>query len=170
MTGTDRHWYVVMTQPHAELKAVSHLERQGFEVYLPRFLKRRRHARRTEIVAAPLFPRYAFVGVDVTAQRWRAIHSTVGVARLVGSGDTPVRVGREIVDSLKRMQDDAGYVSLPQRPAFRPGDAVRVVEGAFASCLGLVDGLSDGERVAILLDMLGRKVRVLVGIDAISAA
>ena len=34
--------------------------------YLPRYLKRRRHARRVDIVAAPLFPRYLFVAIDMT--------------------------------------------------------------------------------------------------------
>ena len=45
-------WYVVQTQPHAESKAVEHLARQGFGAYLPRYLKRRRHARKVELIAA----------------------------------------------------------------------------------------------------------------------
>jgi transcriptional antiterminator RfaH len=80
------HWYVVQTRPHAEVRAAQHLQRQGFATYLPRHLKRRRHARRTEIVAAPLFPRYLFVLVDMATQRWRSIHSTIGVSRLVCNG------------------------------------------------------------------------------------
>jgi transcriptional antiterminator RfaH len=39
-------WYVVQTHVHAETKAVLHLDRQGYATYLPRYLKRRRHARR----------------------------------------------------------------------------------------------------------------------------
>ena len=50
-------WYAVYTQPHAETKAAWHLNRQGFEIYVPRYLKRRRHARKIETVAVPLFPR-----------------------------------------------------------------------------------------------------------------
>ncbi len=163
-------WYVVLTQPRAELEAAMHLQRQGFEAYLPRYRKRRRHARRTEIVAAPLFPRYLFVGADLTAQRWRAIHSTVGVARLVCYGEAPARVADTIIDSLKTMQDEGGHVCLRERPQFRPGEGIRVVEGAFSSCLGLFEGMTDSERVAILLDLLGRKVRVSIGIDCIAAA
>jgi len=41
---SHKNWYAVQTQPNAEMKAVAHLARQDFEVYLPRFLKRRRHA------------------------------------------------------------------------------------------------------------------------------
>ena len=60
-------WFVAHTHPHAEGKASAHLARQGFETYLPRYLKRRRHARKIETVAAPFFPRYVFVFVDLGA-------------------------------------------------------------------------------------------------------
>jgi transcriptional antiterminator RfaH len=166
----NRGWYVVHTHPHAEFKAVTHLQRQGFEPYLPRYLKQRRHARRTETVAAPLFPRYVFISVDLTAQRWRAIHSTIGVAKFVCCGEAPARMPDAVVDRLKVMQDERGYVRLPERPRFRPGDEVRVVEGAFCSSLGVFADMMDGERVAILLDLLGRKVRVLIDAEAIAAA
>ena len=66
-------WYVVQTQVHAENRAAANLLRQGYEVYLPRYLKRRRHARRVETVPMPLFPRYLFVAFDVMTARWRSI-------------------------------------------------------------------------------------------------
>ena len=74
-----QRWYVAQTQPMAEHKALAHLHRQGFEVYLPRYLKRRSHARRVDHVPAPVFPRYLFVAMDIESCRWRAINSTVGV-------------------------------------------------------------------------------------------
>ena len=95
-------WYVVQTHAHAETKAIAHLARQGFKAYLPRYLKRRRHARRIETVSAPLFPRYLFVTIDMVCQRWRAIRSTIGVARLVCNGDDPVPVADNIIETLKR--------------------------------------------------------------------
>jgi len=165
-----RRWYVVQSQPNAEIKAVAHLNRQGFETYLPRYLKRRRHARRVEIVPAPLFPRYLFVGIDLDQQRWRSIFSTVGVSRLVCNGEMPTAVSGQIVDALRSRHDDRGFVKLDQRPEFRQGDKIRVLDGAFADCLGLYEGLKDGERIAILLDLLGRKVRVMVDIDSVAAA
>jgi len=163
-------WYVVQTHPHAEAKAASHLERQGYTIYLPRYLKRRRHARRIETVTAPLFPRYVFVAIDLLTQRWRSIQSTIGVARLVCSGDEPGVLPASVIDELQGRQDAAGYVQLDLRPRFAPGDQIRVVEGAFAACLGLFEGMADRERVAILLDLLGRKVRVTLDADAVKAA
>ena len=116
-------WFVAHTQPHAEAKATLHLNRQGFTIYFPRYLKRRRHARRIDTVAAPLFPRYLFVAVDLAAQRWRSIYSTVGVSRLVCNGDDPSAVPDGIVEALKSREDADGFIKLDYRPPFRPGDA-----------------------------------------------
>lgn len=170
MTLSTPRWYVVQTQPHCESKAVWHLERQGFDTYLPRYQKRRRHARRVETVAAPLFPRYLFVAIDMAAQRWRSIHSTIGVSRLVCNGDDPAILAAGVVDGLKRREDERGFVQLDSRPRFAVGDPVRIVDGIFTSCLGLFDGISDGERVAVLLDLLGRKVRVVFDDLSVAAA
>jgi transcriptional antiterminator RfaH len=162
-------WYVVQTHAHSEAKAAGHLTRQGFGAYLPRYLKRRRHARRVETVAAPLFPSYLFVAVDMMCQRWRVIHSTIGVTRLVCNGNEPASVPDVVVDALKRRENDEGFVQLERR-RFEPGTLVQITDGAFASCLGLFEGMRDDERATVLLDLLGRKVRVLIDELSLSTA
>jgi transcriptional antiterminator RfaH len=163
-------WYVVQTQVNAEPKAARNLVRQGFEIYLPRYLKRRSHARKIEKIAAPLFPRYLFVRVDMATQRWRSIQSTFGVSRLVCNGPDPAPVSQQIVNSLKAREDESGYVRLDQRTKFALGEKVRILAGAFAENLGLFDGQADRDRIAILLDLLGRKVRVSIEADLVAAA
>lgn len=167
---SEERWYVAQTQPHSELKALTHLQRQGFATYLPRYLKRRKHARRVDVVGVPLFPRYLFVQIGLTTQRWRSIFSTVGVSQLICSGDMPTPVPDTVVPSLRAREDASGYIKLERRPLFAPGDRLRVVDGIFGDCLGLYDGMADSDRVALLLDMLGRKVRVLVDADSVAAA
>ena len=122
----SRRWYVAQSHVHAESKAAMHLGRQGFEVYLPRYRKQRRHARRIDVVAAPLFPRYLFVSIDLGAQRWHSIQSTIGITRLVGNGDEPAMVSPEIIEGLRDREDAEGFVVLEQRPRFSPGDRVRI--------------------------------------------
>lgn len=171
MTATAaKSWYVVQTQPNAERKAVFNLDRQGYQTYLPQYLRRRRHARRIEHVRSPLFPRYLFVAIDMASQRWRTIQSTIGVSRLVCNGDMPAPVPTHVVEQLRAREDGQGCIRLQQRLKFSPGDKVRVQDGVFESCLGLFEGLTDGERVAILLDLLGRKVRVFIDADFVTAA
>ena len=163
-------WYVVQTQVNGEAKAALNLQRQGFEVYLPRYQKRRRHARKVDVVAKPLFPRYMFVAVDIATQRWRAVQSTFGVARLVCNGDEPALVPAGVVGAIRAREDGKGYIAIDSRPTFTPGDKVRVLAGAFMDSAGLFSGLADHDRVSILLDMLGRKVRVLLDADLVAAA
>ncbi len=170
MTDLDARWYAVQTQPNAETRAVTHLERQGYTTYLPRYLKRRRHARRVDVVAAPLFPRYLFVAINVEAQRWRSINSTLGVSRLVCNGEAPATISASVVSQLRAREDERGFITLERRPLYAPGDTVRILDGAFAASLGLYEGTADHDRVAILLDLLGRKVRVRLDVDAICAA
>ena len=155
-------WYVVETHSHAEAKAAAHLRRQGFEIYLPRYCKKRRHARRVESVVAPLFPRYLFVAIDMATQRWRSIRSTVGVARLVSNGDMPTSVSADVIDRLRQREDANGFVHLESHATLAPGDRIRIVSGAFEACLGLFEGITDSERVTILLEFLGREVRILL--------
>jgi transcriptional antiterminator RfaH len=164
------HWYVVQTHANAETKAAMHLQRQGFESYLPRYLKRRRHARRTETVAAPLFPRYLFVAFDASRQRWRSIQSTFGVTNLVCTGEDPATLPNEIVENIRHREDERGFICMDTAPKFAPGDKVQVVEGVFSLCSGLFESMTDRERVTILLDFLGRKVRVAIDVDSVVAA
>ena len=170
MNISNQAWYVVQTHAHSETKAVGHLLRQGFTAYLPRYLKRRRHARRIETVAAPLFPRYLFVGIDRTSQRWRSVRSTIGVSQLICNGDEPAVVCDSVIAELRRREDEKGFIKLDLRPPFAPGDKVQVVGGLFSGCFGLFEGMADRDRVAVLLDLLGRKVRVMMDSTAVAAA
>lgn len=167
---TAARWYVVQTQVNGESKAAEHLRRQGFEVYLPRYLKRRRHARKVDFTAKPLFPRYLFVAINVAAQRWRSVQSTFGVSRLVTNGDEPAAVPDGVIPAMMAREDAKGFVKMDAGPSFAPGDRVRVLAGAFMDNAGLFNGMADHDRVSILLDMLGRKVRVLLDADLVAAA
>lgn len=167
---TGSPWFVVQTQVNSETKAAHNLLRQGFEVYLPRYLKRRAHARKVERVPAPLFPRYMFVQIDLATQRWQSIQSTFGVSHLVLNGSKPASVTDGVISTLKSREDDQGLIKLDRSNRFAVGDKVRVLAGAFVDSLGLLEELGDRDRIAILLDFLGRKVRVSLDAEMVVAA
>jgi transcriptional antiterminator RfaH len=168
MKSASQQWFVVQTRPNAERRAMANLIRQGFAVYFPAYLKRRSHAGKVDMVAAPLFPRYLFIAIDLDSQPWRSVRSTFGVAQLVCHGDRPAPLADEIIAELRSREDERGLIPLGS--AFRPGARVRVVGGAFADHFGMFDSMGDGERVAVLLDLLGRKVRAVMNINVIEAA
>lgn len=171
MTAVEgARWYAVHTHPREETKALEDLNRQGYQTYLPRYAKKIRHARKTERVTRPLFPRYLFVRLNLAREGWRPIRSTVGVADLVCFGGQPAALPRDLIDALRQQEDAEGLIRFAGRNALKPGDAVTILSGPFSRQLGLYEGVTDTERVAILLDLLGRKVRVMLDVEAVEAA
>ncbi len=164
-----KRWYAVHTRVRGEGLALINLGRQGLEAYLPRYSKRRRHARRTDWVAAPMFPRYLFVHMDVTATPWRAIHSTIGVSHLLCHGDTPIPVPLGVIEEIIEREDRGGLVVMNQSLSFKRGDAVRIVAGAFCDQVGMFVTADDDQRVVILLAMLGRKMNVRLPAESVAA-
>jgi transcriptional antiterminator RfaH len=162
-------WYAVHTQPAAETKAAANLQRQGYATYLPSHRRLVRHARRKDVVRRPLFPRYLFVDVDRARKAWRPILSTLGVADLVRGGDEPVAVPERVVDAIRRNEGAGVFDQLAAAGDLRSGDAVRVVEGPFADCIGRLVEASGDERVCILFEIMGRPVRSWLPAGALEA-
>jgi transcriptional antiterminator RfaH len=169
MTQGQR-WYVVQTQPSKELRAQTNLNQQGFTTYLPRYLRPRTHARRTEIVARPLFPRYMFVALDLTRDRWRAVQSTFGVTQLIASREEPVPIADGVLGEIRAREDENGFVSLGLPAGLEVGSRVRLIDGIFAEAQGILERIADDRRVSILLQLLGRDVRVLVPAASVGRA
>lgn len=155
-----RRWYVAMTHTNSEEVACAHLERQGFRPYLPRYRKLRRHARRTTEVKAPLFPGYLFVSIDMGAERWRPVRSTIGVRDLICLGDRPTPVPEGVVEEIRLREDESGIVPVAEPVPFKKGDAVRVLSGPMRDAVGWFERVADKDRIVILLEMLGRQIRV----------
>ena len=162
-------WYVAQTHARSELNALSNLTRQGFRAYVPQYLKRRRHARRTETVKRPLFPGYLFVLIDVERMRWRAIRSTVGVRSLICNGESPLPVPTGVVEDIRSREDQTGVIPIKEPVPFQKGETVRITHGAICDQIGLFECVSDDERVYVLLNLLGRQVRLNVPLNAVMA-
>jgi len=163
-------WHVVQTQPKNERKALWHLQRQGFTVYLPCYLKRWRHARKSELRAVPLFPCYIFVAIDIAQTGWRAISSTIGVSSLVCAGERPAIVPNEVIEDIKAREDASGHISLETAKAFSQGDSLAVVEGGLAGAHGIFECFDDQNRIVLLLELLGRPMHVRMNANEVAAA
>jgi transcriptional antiterminator RfaH len=162
-------WFVVRTKSRTEEKAVRHLANQGFMTYLPRYLRRIRHARRNDLVLRPLFPGYLFVHLDPDGCRWRSINGTVGVQGILSNGDAPLAVPDQIIDEIRGREDETGTVKLVP-PSFARGQVLRLLEGPLAELNGLFEEMRDENRIILLVSLLGRKVRMQVPTAAVVAA
>jgi transcriptional antiterminator RfaH len=163
-------WYVVRTHSMAEEKAAFNLARQGYAAYLPRYLKKRSHARRVDWLGKPLFPRYLFVEMDPEATQWRAIKSTIGVSHFICLGDQPAPVPVGIVEEIIGRENDKGYVGLGREALFKKGQTVEIADGPMAESAAIFDCIDDNDRVTVLMDLMGRQVRVRVPLEAVRPA
>ena len=169
MTTATTKWYVVHTRPHQERRAAANLLRQGFRVSLPVMERSRRHARRIETVRAPPFPGYLFVALDVARERWRAINSTFGVRRLLADGPHSQALPEGFITALQGATGADGLSTLAPTD-LQPGDAVTIASGPFSECAAVVLRLAPGERVEVLLDVLGGQVPARLSQRALIAA
>ncbi len=163
-----KRWYAVYTQSRMEAWARANLWERGVEAYLPRYRKRRRHARRTDWVAAPLFPRYLFVRADLAHTGRRLIGSAPGIASLVCIGREPSAVADTVIEDIRAREGETGLIDLERERTLRPGEEVRVCEGPFRDAVGFFAAASDSERVFVLLNLLGRQVRARIPVANLS--
>jgi transcriptional antiterminator RfaH len=151
------YWCAAQLDAHHVRLALYCLEKiEGYTVYAPR-LREIRTIRRRKVERRPLlFVNYAFV--LIVEQWWKARYSP-GVVRVILDGDRPARVPEAIIAELKQRERN-GLIELIKPLRFKPGDPVKVTRGAFTGHLGLYDGQAPHERVAVLLALLGGRVRV----------
>lgn len=161
-------WYVGHTLPCREKLARTHLERQGFETFLPQLLTKRSHARKILATTSPLFPRYIFIRLDLGRDRWRSINGTLGMAYLVATRDHPCPVPTGFIEDLQRSAD--GDVISYRTPTFMPGDAVELRSGPFAGHIGTLLSVSPNGRIEMLLGLLNGSVRLTVAQDLLEIA
>ena len=155
-----KQWHLIQLKPNAHRLAEKNLRRQGFETFLPMHQVTRRSGSKFVSELRPLFPGYMFVGAGQAAAPWRKINSTVGVSRLVSFGTSHRPLPSELIDALMARCDESGEVH--PAPALEPGDSVEVLGGPFMDFVATVEAIDEGQRVWVLMDLMGQAARVQV--------
>jgi transcriptional antiterminator RfaH len=165
-SGIHEHWYLVQLKPGGLGRAKLNLARQGFETFMPLRAQtlRKRGQLRTE--ERPLFPGYLFVRLDPTRAPWRAINNTYGVARLVClGGNTPNRVPSGLVEEMINVARDGEWV--PDPDMLKVGEDISLITGPFAGAIARIAAAPEGDRVLVLMEMMGQEVRAAVPLCAV---
>jgi len=152
-------WYCVRSQPKHEHIAAAHLRLlEEVEVYLPRIRFKRGTCRGITWVTEALFPGYLFAKFQLST-RLRAVKAAAGVSGVVQfRAHWPV-VEETIMVELKKTAGCEELRTIPE--SIQPGEAVTVAQGAFRGLTAVVTRvMSGGERVAILMEFLGRQTQV----------
>ena len=154
-------WLVAYTKPRLELVALQNLERQSFEVYLPRYKKFKNTEEGPVPVFEPMFPRYILFRPSKAEQSIETVRSTKGISHVVRFGHEPGVVGEDMVATLKAFETSQNQATLQEMSNFKAGQKVKLKHVALGNMEGLVQSVSK-KRVAVLLELLGRPTVVQV--------
>ena len=157
-----KSWYVVHTLTNQEFRAELNLKRQGYIVYLPKYVGIRRHARKVEKIFKPLFPRYIFINLDLSYDTISYINSTFGVNKIVSLGGYPNMLPVSVIENLKSQEDINGNLDSIINFKYKIGDKVKINNGALQGSNAVFMGINDKQRVSVLLNILGRKLNISV--------
>lgn len=160
----DVPWYLVRCQSRKELYAAKSLdELLGVFVYCPQV----RFSQRGTVTTMPFFPGYLFICADLEKIAPSQINACPGVVHLVTFGGEVPAVPAPLVEAIfERVQSMDG---LKRRQTFHPGDVVRLKQQTTLQDLEMifVGSITSGQRVSVLLNLLGRLKTVYVDINTL---
>lgn len=161
---THQAWFALRSQPKHEHIAAAHLRQDAnLEVFLPRIRFRRATRRGPVWFTEALFPNYLFARFDWTRDLRRVLHAR-GVSGVIHFGDRWPTVPAETIVELRAQWQQEEVYCVPD--TLVTGDPVKIVSGPFQGLLAVVERpLAARQRVAVLLDFLGRQTCVEVSPD-----
>jgi len=158
LEASSRAWFVVYTKPRQEKVAVENLVRQGFEAYCPSVAITKRRKSQLVSIIEPYFPRYIFLNFDLESDNWAPLRSTRGVASLVRFGGEPQQVPDSLIAALRGNENSDNLQVLTPKTWTR-GDSIEIEQGPFAGYRCLFESERGADRVAVLLNVVGKPTR-----------
>jgi transcriptional antiterminator RfaH len=164
--GLGPAWFCVRSKTKHEHLAAAHLEKESdVEVYLPRIRFRRATRRGPVWFTEALFPGYLFARFELATSLRKVSHAP-GVSGVVHFGQRWPIVPAGVVEEL-RATVGAGQAHVIGED-LHPGENVQIAGGAFHGLRAVVTRVMPGrERVAVLLEFLGRQTAVELGREAV---
>jgi len=106
------------------------------------------------------FPGYIMVEMVLNDDTWHVVKDTRQVSGFLGSGNKPRPVPQSQVDQLRK-QIEEGIERPKPKVLFDVGEAVRVIDGPFASFNGVVEEVDeDKAKLKVSVSIFGRPTPV----------
>ena len=161
----SKEWFILQFKSNSHHLAAKNLNRQGFETFLPLHDTTSRKLSRFINTSKPLFPGYMFIRFDRAGSEWHKINNTYGVSRLITFNSILKSIPTILVDHLMKRYDLSGKL-LPIKK-LKKGDQVTVLKGPFANFIATVEKYEADQRIWILMDLMGRKTKIITSSDAL---
>jgi transcriptional antiterminator NusG len=107
-----------------------------------------------------LYPGYVVVQMDMNDELWHRVKDTPRVTGFVGGGQTPVPLSADEINKMLYRQTTAAERPRPKMN-FEKNEAVRIVDGPFATFQGKVDEINlERNTLRVLVTIFGRATPV----------
>ena len=160
---SEAKWYVVHTYSGYENKVKAnidktienrHLEEQILEVRVPMQEVVELKNGMQKASQKKMFPGYVLIHMIMNDDTWYVVRNTRGVTGFVGPGSKPVPLTDEEMIPLGIKQDNVVV-------DFVEGESIRVVSGAWADTVGVIQSLNvQKQSLTINVELFGRETPV----------
>ncbi len=162
-----RNWYVIHTYAGYENAVMNNLKQRIeslgmqdkiFNVLVPTEKKIKVKAGKRVEELEKIYPGYILVDMVVTDDSWYVVRNTPRVTGFVGSGVTPVPLGKKEADELfARMNAETPTHNID----LAIEDIVKIADGPFKDLEGRVSEIDQSRgKVKVLVSMFGRETPV----------
>jgi transcription termination/antitermination protein NusG len=106
------------------------------------------------------FPGYVLIKMVMTEKTWHLVKDTDKITGFIGgTKDKPMPISDEEALSMTASLAE-GFKRTRSVANFSEGDSVKVIEGPFASFVGVVENISDKGKVKVQVSIFGRPTPV----------
>lgn len=164
-----KNWYVVQVYSNFEDKVEAmlreNIERAGLsdkfgEIMVPREEVVELKDGQKVTSQRKFFPGYILVEMEMTDETWHVVKATRQVSGFLGSANKPRPMPKHEVEALVR-QIEEGIERPKPKVMFDVGDAVRVMDGPFASFNGVVEEvMAEKAKLKVSVSIFGRPTPV----------
>jgi len=171
-SNRNAKWYVVHTYSGYENKVKTNLEKAIenrnleeliVDIKVPTEDVVETKGEEKKVVTRKIFPGYVLIKMVMTDDTWYIVRNTTGVTGFVGPASKPVPLTEEEVEAL-------GVEVREASVDYAVGDNVRVISGAFANQIGIVEDMDiKARKVNVSVVMFGRKTPLELDINGVES-
>lgn len=160
-------WYGLSVRTGSEFTVEKYLYEENVEALVPTWLTAPKYSRGRMLQPQkrPVMPGYVLVQCAASAHAFLGLMRVKHVLGIIGGADRPYKIPLKHIEKFRQRAKSGGYDYRPINVKYVLGEAVRVIEGPFASFgaeIVAVDG--DKHRLTVEVDIFGRKTPIEIDV------
>jgi len=177
MENKEKHWYVLKAISGKESKVKEYIEldmkNHGYQDLVPQVIipvKRVEQLVRGKRVVKELnmLPGYVLVEASWVGEIPQMLRNTPGVLGFLGNTDHPTPLRQQEINRMLGVDSESDEVSSVLKVDFMEGEAVKVIDGPFASFNGTVEEVNkDKQKLKVAVKIFGRVTPLELGFSQV---